>query len=217
LSTATNPEKEKGYSVMFSVQTPGRASERRTLVLNADMLPLATYPLSTIPVQKAISAVVRDRVNVVDTWDEEFRSPTVTMLLPKVIALRDYAHVHAAPKFCRRSVILRDRFCCQYCGTRFVSEDLTFDHVIPRSAGGKTVWENILSACVPCNIRKRNTMPNYSGSRKNKKGSDAMRPLKIPRQPTAHELLQNGLEFLDAESRENWASWLYWNTELETE
>lgn len=187
-----------------------RRPERRTLILNADFRPLSTWPLSIVPAQEAASTVWRDRAVVVETWgDEVFRSPSRSIAVPKVVALRHYVHVDAAPKFCRRSILLRDRFRCQYCGQRFAGDDLTFDHVVPRSAGGTTVWENILSACVECNKRKRNVMPNYSG----RKG-DAMRPLKPPRQPTAHELMRAGLEFLDQTIREDFRSWLYWEQQL---
>ena len=152
---------------------------------------------------------------MVDEWPDVFRSPSVEVRVPKVLALRAYAHVDPMPKFCRRNVLLRDRQCCQYCGERFDAADLTFDHLIPRSAGGATTWENILMACVACNARKRNIMPNFSG-RRGRVGTDgAMRPLKLPRRPTSAELLRAGLECLDGEVREEWHSWLYWSTELQ--
>lgn len=183
----------------------------RCLVLNADYRPLSTWPLSVVPAQDAVSTVWRDRADVVETWPDAFyRSPSTTLAIPKVIALKHYAHVAAEPKFCRRSILLRDRFKCQYCGEQFASDELTFDHVIPRAAGGQTVWENILSACIECNKRKRDGLPNYSA----KKGS-ALRPLKPPRQPTTTELLRAGLEFLEPQIREDFASWLYWSSELQ--
>lgn len=190
------------------------ATALRTLVLNADFRPLNTYPLSIISAQDAIVAVYRDRVSVVEEWEAVFRSPSCEIRIPKVIALRDYAHVSADPKFCRRSVLLRDRMSCQYCGKRFDSQDLTYDHVIPRSQGGTTAWSNIVMACVPCNAKKRDQQPNYSG-RKGRPGADgSMRPLKAPRRPTATELLRAGLEFIDNETRESWQDFLYWHTEL---
>lgn len=186
------------------------ATALRTLVLNADFRPLNTYPLSIIPAQDALVTIYRDRAQVIEEWDAVFRSPSTTIRVPKVIALRDYAHISADPKFCRRSILLRDRFRCQYCGQQFRSEELTFDHVIPRSAGGKTEWSNILSACIPCNGRKRDRLPNFSG----RKGGEDMRPLRHPRQPTSSELLRAGLEFLDPAVRADFASYLYWNAEL---
>jgi 5-methylcytosine-specific restriction endonuclease McrA len=186
------------------------ATSLRTLVLNADFRPISTSPLSLIAATGAVRAVFRGHADVVDEWDAVFRSPSIKIRVPKVIALRHYAPVHASPKFCRRSILLRDRYRCQYCGERFASENLTFDHVIPRSKGGQTVWENILTCCVPCNARKRDSLPAYSGRR----GTGALRPLKEPRRPTTAELLRAGMEFLDPDIRENWGDFLYWTTDL---
>jgi 5-methylcytosine-specific restriction endonuclease McrA len=186
-----------------------------TLVLNADYRPISTWPLSRITAEDAISTLWRDRADVVETWpDEFFHSPSITIPVPKVIALRHYAPINARPKFCRRSVYLRDRFRCQYCGKRFPTEELTFDHVVPRAAGGITVWENILTCCVPCNTRKRASMPDYSG-RKGRRSTTTWRPLRAPRQPTTAELLRAGLEFLEPEIKSTWGEWLYWNTSLQ--
>lgn len=195
------------YKVIMSAVA---ALRRQTLVLNADFQPMSTWPLSLISAQAAIGAIWRDRVTVVDEWPEFFHSPSRRIPVPKVVALRHYAPINAAPKFCRRSILLRDRFRCQYCGNKFDGSDLTFEHVVPRAAGGKTEWDNILSACVKCNVAKRDGMPDYSA----RKGH-ALRPLKVPRQPTTAELLRAGLEFLDETTRADFGSWLYWSTELQ--
>lgn len=181
----------------------------RCLILNADYRPLTTYPMAFLSVQESVKAVFRGRVTVVEEWDQIIRSPSMQMRVPKVVALNQYAPVNSAPKFCRRSIMLRDRFRCQYCGQRFTSEELTLDHVIPREKGGTTVWDNILSACVDCNTSKRNQHAQWSG----RKGQ-GIRPLKPPRQPTTAELLRAGLEFIDQETKENFSDWLYWTTEL---
>jgi 5-methylcytosine-specific restriction endonuclease McrA len=187
-----------------------RATALRTLVLNANYLPMTTWPLSLVTGQEAVRAVFRGRAIVVEEWDEVFRSPSLEIRVPKVIALHEYAPISAVPKFCRRSILLRDGFRCQYCGGQFPSSELTFDHVVPRSAGGRTEWANILSACVSCNKQKRDRPADWSG----RKGS-GLRPLKSPRQPTTMELLRAGLKFLDADVRESFADWLYWSSELQ--
>lgn len=187
------------------------ALELKALVLNADFLPMSVWPLSLISGQDAVKAVIRGRATVVEEWDEVFRSPTREIRVPKVLALREYAPISAEPKFCRRSILLRDRFRCQYCGGAFTTDELTFDHVVPRSAGGKTEWTNILSACVDCNTKKRNTMPNYNG----RKGKGELRPLKLPRRPTTMELLKSGMEFLDPDVKETFGDWLYWSAPLQ--
>lgn len=191
------------------------ATALRTLVLNADFRPISTWPLSLIPAQEAISAVWRDRASVVEEWDAVFRSPSREIRVPKVMALRSYAQIEAVPKFCRRSIFLRDGYKCQFCGEQFDTNELTFDHLIPRSKGGTTCWENILTACIPCNGRKRSDMPNFSGRRGRVGAKGDMRPLKLPRRPTTAELLRAGLKFLDAEIRTDYGSWLYWSAELQ--
>jgi len=187
----------------------------QTLILNADYRPLSTWPLSLIPALDAVHAWYRERVDIVENWpDEYFHSPSTEIGVPKVVALRQYAPVNAEPKFCRRSILLRDRYRCQYCGEQFESKDLTFDHVIPRAHGGTTVWENILSACVNCNATKKNQAANHSGRKGVLVADGRLRPLKMPRRPTSAELLRAGLEFLPNDVREDFGSWLYWNADL---
>lgn len=189
---------------------PMLALKRKCLILNADFRPLATWPLSLIGAEEAVTAVVKGTVNVLAEWPEAFRSPSTSIRVPKAAALREYVPIDAEPKFCRRSILLRDRFRCQFCGKRFEAQDLTFDHVIPRAAGGKTVWENILMACADCNARKRDSLPNWSGRK-----LDGLRPLKPPRKPITAELFKAGLEFLDPQVKEEYREFLYWNVELE--
>lgn len=173
----------------------------RTLVLNADGRPLSTWPLHMVSAVDAISTLGRDKAVVVDTWkDAFFRSPSTTIGVPKVVMLREFRQVYGRPKFTRRSIYLRDNFRCQYCGEKFEWEELTFDHVHPRSKGGKTWWDNIATACLPCNTRKEN--------------GDKMKPVRQPFEPTNMQLLQAGLEFLPNNIREDFSSWLYWSSEL---
>jgi 5-methylcytosine-specific restriction endonuclease McrA len=177
---------------------------RRTLVLNSDFRPLSTWPLSLLDARDAVSAIWRDRVTVVEDWPGEFfRSPSTQIAVPKTVALREYAKVHAAPKLCRRSILLRDGYRCQFCGEQFPSEELTYDHLVPRSRGGRTEWGNILAACIPCNAEQADRPAHLK------------RPLKQPRQPTSYELLEAGLRFLPNDVRDSWRDFLYWNAELD--
>jgi len=102
------------------------------LVLNADFRPLSYYPLSLWPWQEVIKAVFLDRVDVVASYDQVVHSPSFEMRLPSVVALKQYVPQERPPAFTRFNLFLRDAFSCQYCGS---TEDLTFDHVIPRSRG----------------------------------------------------------------------------------
>jgi 5-methylcytosine-specific restriction endonuclease McrA len=190
-------------------------SSLQTLVLNADYRPLSTWPPSLWPPEDAVLAVIKDKVAVVETWDAVFRSPSLTIAVPKVVALKQYVAIDAQPKFCRRTILVRDRFTCQYCGKRLPAEDLTFDHVVPRSAGGRTCWTNILTACVRCNALKGSEPANYSGRRGVASSDRRLRPLKEPRRPTTAELLRAGIDCLPPRLVEDFGSWLYWSTELE--
>ena len=107
------------------------------LVLNADYQPLSYFPLSTWSWQNALKAVFLERVNVVSQYNQVVNSPTTTIKLPSVISLKDYVPLPSKAAFTRFNVFLRDKFCCQYCRKFFRAEELTFDHVIPKSKGGK--------------------------------------------------------------------------------
>ena len=114
-----------------------------TLVLNADFRPLSYFPLSVWPWEDAVNAVFKDRVTLVESYDRTVRSPSFEMRIPSVIALKEFQPLDRKPAFTRFNVFLRDDFRCQYCGERFSTQELTFDHVIPRCYGGRTTWENL--------------------------------------------------------------------------
>jgi 5-methylcytosine-specific restriction endonuclease McrA len=99
-------------------------------------------------------------------------------------------------------VFLRDRFTCQYCGD---DQDLTFDHLVPRSRGGLTRWENVVTACAPCNLLKGGKLPHEA----------KMHPAQKPYRPTVFELHRNGRLFPPNYLHESWLDYLYWDTELE--
>ena len=132
------------------------------LVLNADFRPLSYYPLSLWAWQDTLKAVFLDRVNIVSEYDTIVRSPSTDFVLPSVVSLKTYVKPPRYPAFTRFNVFLRDGFSCQYCGS---PQDLTFDHVTPRRAGGRTTWENVVAACSPCNLRKGGRLPKQAWCR----------------------------------------------------
>jgi len=172
------------------------------LVLNADYRPLSYYPLSLWSWQEAIKAVFLDRVNIVEQYDRVVRSPSLQLSLPSVVSLKTYVKPARYPAFTRFNVFLRDRFNCQYCGD---GNDLTFDHLVPKSRGGQTSWENVVAACSPCNLAKSNMLPREA----------KMWPAQAPRRPTVRELHKNGRRFPPNYLHESWQDYLYWDAELE--
>ncbi|HEY1878679.1 MAG TPA: HNH endonuclease, partial [Caulobacteraceae bacterium] len=126
------------------------------LVLNADFRPLSYYPLSLWSWQETIKAVFLERVDVVSAYDTLIHSPSFEMRLPSVVSLKSYITQDRPPAFTRFNLFLRDSFSCQYCGS---GDDLTFDHLTPRSRGGRTTWENIVTACARCNLAKGGRTP----------------------------------------------------------
>jgi 5-methylcytosine-specific restriction endonuclease McrA len=126
-----------------------------TLLLNADGNPLSVTPLSTLTWQESIKLIWLDRINVLEWHDDwEVHSPSHTMKVPSVIAVREYVDRTNNVSFSRTNVFLRDKYICQYCQGLFHPRDLTMDHVVPRSKGGKLSWTNIVSACKKCNTTK---------------------------------------------------------------
>ncbi|MEM6811451.1 MAG: HNH endonuclease [Pseudomonadota bacterium] len=175
------------------------------LILNADYRPLSYFPLSLWPWQEAVKAIFRESVHVIAEYDRVIHSPNAEFKLPSVVALKEYVQTSSSPAFTRFNVFLRDAWHCQYCGGAFKTHQLTFDHVIPRSRGGQTSWDNIVSACRPCNTRKGNKLP---------KDCD-MHPITAPREPTIFELQETGRKFPPNFLHESWGDFLYWDSELE--
>lgn len=174
------------------------------LVLNADFRPLSHFPLSVWPWQEAVKAIFRDSVVVVSEYERVVRSPSQEIKLPSVLALKEYVPSDRVPAFTRFNVFLRDGWRCQYCGDQFRTNELTFDHVIPRSHGGRTSWTNIVTACQECNTKKGNQTLRECG----------MVPLHDPVVPTIYDLQENGRKFPPNFLHESWSDFLYWDTEL---
>ncbi len=181
------------------------ANHCQALVLNADFRPLSYFPLSLWPWQDSVKAVFLDRVNIVSEYEDEVHSPSLTMRLPSVIALKHYIRAVRRPAFTRFNVFLRDRFACQYCGNGFAANNLTFDHVVPRSRGGRTTWENVVTACAECNMLKSNRLPK----------AVSMKPINPPVEPTTYQLQERGRGYPPNHLHESWRDFLYWDTELQ--
>ena len=139
--------------------------------------------------------------------DDMVRTPTRTLKIPRIIVLCAYDRVpRGRIRFSRYNIYARDRSTCQYCGRRCERHELNLDHVVPRSRGGRTSWENVVCSCIPCNVRKGGRTPAEAGMAVLK---TPVRPrwspvFRLPRKIT-YEEWKPFLDPLDAS---------YWNTEL---
>lgn len=190
---------------------------RPTLVLNRSW-----QPVGVANVSRALVLLWNDNAHVVDpadyrlyAWtdwarlipqeDEPFiQAVRMRLRVPEVVALTDYDRVPVnAVTFSRRNIYKRDRYTCQYCGVQPGSEELTIDHVIPRSQAGVSTWENCVLACIDCNKRKADRTP-----------AEARMPLrKPPVRPLWRPLYAARDVRIDSWSR--FLSEAYWNVELE--
>lgn len=133
---------------------------RSVLVLNT------TYePLNIVSLQRAVVLLLKEKAEVIEAAGSKLRAAHFSMEWPLVIRLVVYVPI---PKrlplpLSRRTVLARDMYRCQYCGIHASKRELTIDHVVPRSKGGTTVWENVVSACGPCNRRKGDRPLEQSG------------------------------------------------------
>jgi 5-methylcytosine-specific restriction endonuclease McrA len=169
--------------------------EVNVLVLNASY-----EAINVCNLKRAMKMIFKGVASTEEVSDREIRSSTNSMKVPLVIRLVNYVHIpHCVVKFSRKNVLARDQHTCQYCHEYFPPPVLTLDHVIPRSRGGGTRWENVVTACKKCNSRKGNRTPHEA----------RMFPKRSPQAPSIISYLH-----LSRTSRaydESWKKYLYIN------
>jgi 5-methylcytosine-specific restriction endonuclease McrA len=171
----------------------------RTLVLNADYRPLNYFPLSVCSWQDAIKDIFLNRVHVISEYESSVRSVSTEIKIPSVVCLKRYIKSKRdIPTVTRSNLLIRDRFECQYCGEDMESRRLTMDHVIPRSKGGRTLWNNLVAACNACNSQKGDKIP----------GKNFPHPLHRPWTPTNADLQKISRELSLGNIHESWADYL---------
>lgn len=172
----------------------------QTLVLNASY-----EPLKIVDWQRAITLWCQGKVEIVAEHDREVRAVTFTFRLPSVVRLLRMVRPRRTDvvPFTRANIYRRDDYTCQYCGDKFLSEELTFDHVVPQADGGRRGWDNIVTACVPCNRHKGARTPDAAG----------MQLRRAPRRPAPSPLFRVTLGLRTTPER--WRDYLYWNAALE--
>ena len=143
------------------------------LILNA------TYePMRVVSWQRAITMLHLGKVEVVRNYRRVLRAVSWRVSMPAVVRLVKYVRRHRARiSFSRRNVFLRDQHRCQYCERLVPVTELTCDHVIPRSRGGRSSWDNVVAACGPCNRKKANKTPAEARMRLRRQ---PVRPASLP-------------------------------------
>ena len=133
----------------------------RVLILNQSF-----EPLQVCSARRAVTLLFAGKAERVEDGHRVLRSPSLVFVIPSVIRLHRYIVRPARPaiSFTKKNILKRDAYTCMYCG-RNGGERMTIDHVVPKSLGGRTVWENVVSACRACNLRKGNKPPEEMGMR----------------------------------------------------
>jgi len=194
-----------------------KVMEHPTLVLNRNW-----QPVNVATVARALVLLWNESARVVDpddfqlyTWDdwsqlrpgegERFiQAVRLRLRVPEVIVLADYDRLpSAAVSFSRRNIFKRDHWACQYCGCQPGSDELTIDHVTPRSHGGTSTWENCVLACIDCNKRKADRTPRQAGM---KLRTAPVRPAWQPFYARDNRRIESWSKFI---------SETYWNVPLE--
>jgi 5-methylcytosine-specific restriction endonuclease McrA len=180
------------------------------LVLNA-----AYMPLSIVSWQEAICLWYTNKAEILESYDDKMlRSWSTAMNMPCVIRLlyfiKPRKNIKFFQPFTRRNVYVRDHGKCAYCGSSVSLNKFTFDHVVPKSRGGSTNWNNIVCSCLKCNSKKNNRLPEEAG----------MKILQKPYAPLLAEdftssIMNKFSHITNMMNNEKWRQFIYWNVELD--
>jgi HNH endonuclease len=190
------------------------------LVLNQSYLPvhITSVRRAMVMLYQGIAKVVGDQYQTFDfeSWAElqvEVHHESIGLInkfirVPRVLLLLAYDRLpKRMVRFSRYNIYLRDRDTCQYCGEKFSKSELNLDHVIPRSRGGLTTWDNVVCSCIDCNRRKGGLLPEESGMHLLKK------PIKPSWMPLM-DVLSKGIQYQEWRPFLNIVDFSYWNLEL---
>lgn len=123
-------------------------TSRNVLVLNANYM-----PLTICSAKRAICLIYLKKIDILLNYDETIRSPTTSISLPSVIKTKEYINFsNISIDLSRKNILVRDDYTCQYCSIK--NQCLTIDHIIPKFRGGQETWDNLVTACKPCNQKK---------------------------------------------------------------
>ncbi len=135
--------------------------KRKVLVINSSY-----EPINICSWKKAILMLYKGIATSLEDTDIVIRSPSMGIVLPSVLKLTHYIPIPKIRKKLNKAyVLMRDSFICQYCGRRLKESEITLDHIIPRSRGGRNEWQNLATSCPECNAKKGNKLPEEAGFR----------------------------------------------------
>ena len=131
----------------------------RVLVLNS------TYePIHICNVRRAVILIFKGIAVMQEASHFSLRSITASLPAPSVIRLVHFVHIPYKKRPASKSnILIRDRYLCQYCGKPLKSQEVTLDHILPKSRGGETIWENLATCCTRCNVKKGSQLPEEAG------------------------------------------------------
>lgn len=178
----------------------------KTLVLNADYTPISVLPLHVISGKQAVIRLFSDNCSTVTDYGVQIKTvnPNFRINWPAIIIRKEYVKRNQRPVLSKSSLFYRDRGHCAYCGIKLTMETITFDHVIPKSLGGKDDWTNIVACCPTCNYLKKDKMPVGEWA-----------PRVKPRTPTHQELVEIRKLFPVTVYHESWKDYLAdWKGEI---
>ena len=142
-------------------ETSNGVSKMKVLALSTNY-----EPLGVISWARAVTLIYSNKVTTLEEYDEVIRSPSMSMRVPAVVIFKNNAigkRRNSAIRFSRKNVWTRDEGRCQYCQNHVTFATFTIDHIIPKTSGGKTMWENVITCCYGCNQKKANKSLKESG------------------------------------------------------
>lgn len=153
----------------------------RILLLNRSYIPIKLISRNNAIklLYKGKAEAIRDDMEVITFSGVDFRD------FPKVIRLFNYSGIPNSTKLSKRNIFRRDNYICAYCGNTFHPKDLTVDHIVPKSKGGKFTWQNLITSCFKDNNKKGNRTPDEA----------RMKLLFQPSKPSGLNVLRDTVEF----------------------
>ena len=171
------------------------------LLLNADGSPLSLLPLSIISWKLAMKIMIMEKAKVIKYYDDwVVHTPSTEIRVPSVLMTTEYIKWSKSVKYNKYNLFLRDEYVCQYCLNEIPPHSLTIDHVVPRSYGGKSSWDNVVAACKKCNTTRGNNIN--------------IKPNVNPWRPTYYELASKRKKFPLTIKDDFWLTFIDWPPNL---